>query len=69
MTGKFFEYIGAGRPIFALVPEGVLKQSYHQWTFRSGSPQQICPEIAAEFKKVYETWKNKGRLVSLQIQT
>lgn len=62
MTGKFFEYVGAGRPIFALVPEGVLKQTIINGRFGLVVPQHNPSVIAAEFKKVYEQWKTKGHL-------
>lgn len=62
MTGKFFEYVGAGRPIFALVPEGTLKWVITKGRFGMAAPQKDVDKIAAAFKNLYDTWKSKGRL-------
>ncbi|MDH3827249.1 MAG: glycosyltransferase, partial [Desulfobacterales bacterium] len=38
MTGKFYEYIGAQRPIFALVPDGPLKETINRGRFGFTAP-------------------------------
>lgn len=60
MTGKFFEYVGAQRPIFALVPEGPLKQIINQGQFGYTVSQKNVPAIAEAFKKIYKQWKKHG---------
>jgi len=62
MTGKFFEYIGAKRPIFALVPDGPLKETIINGHFGiAASPKNIV-EIAKKFKILYDEWKINGAL-------
>ena len=57
MTGKFFEYIGSRRPIFALVPDGPLKQIIERGRFGYTVPQKDVSAIAGTFKEIYEQWK------------
>jgi glycosyltransferase involved in cell wall biosynthesis len=63
MTGKFFEYIGAARPIFALVPEGPLKHIINQGQFGFTTPPKDVHAIASAFKSLYEQWKQHGNIV------
>jgi glycosyltransferase involved in cell wall biosynthesis len=60
MTGKFFEYIGAQRPIFALVPKGPLKKTIVQGKFGTTAPPKDIHAIAEAFKTVYDQWKVHG---------
>ena len=60
MTGKFFEYIGAQRPIFALVPKGPLKKTIRRGKFGITVPPKDIPSIADAFKMVYDQWKVHG---------
>ena len=62
MTGKFFEYIGAQRPIFALAPDGPLKDTIIKGQFGLVAPPKDTAEIGARFLSVYRQWKNQGQL-------
>ena len=62
MTGKFFEYIGAQRPIFALVPGGPLKVTIDKGGFGISVPPKCIHQIAKIFKKIYDQWKFEGRI-------
>ncbi len=62
MTGKFFEYIGAKRPIFALVPNGPLKEIIKKGRFGIAVPPKDVPKIAETFKGYYDQWKKEGTL-------
>ena len=62
MTGKFFEYIGSKRPIFALAPEGPLKQIILNGRFGRVAPPKDIEKIAEGFKVYYKEWKKKGNL-------
>ena len=62
MTGKFFEYIGAQRPIFALAPNGPLKDTIIKGQFGHVAPPKDTAEIGSRFLTVYQQWKNHGEL-------
>ncbi|MCK5718091.1 MAG: glycosyltransferase, partial [Thiomargarita sp.] len=63
MTGKVFEYLGAKRPIFALVPNGSLKNLIIKGNFGFVVPPNDCNAIADGFETIYHDWKkNKGKL-------
>jgi glycosyltransferase involved in cell wall biosynthesis len=62
MTGKFFEYIGAKRPIFAVVPDGPLKKTIKKGCFGIVVPPKDINEIAGKFKILYDEWKRNGAL-------
>ena len=63
MTGKFFEYIGAKRPIFALVPDGPLKETIINGCFGIAAPAKNIVEIAEKFKILYDEWKDQGKFI------
>ncbi len=56
-TGKFFEYIGAQKPIFALAPEGPLKTVIEKGRFGIVAPPKDVAAIAEKFKNLYDQWK------------
>jgi glycosyltransferase involved in cell wall biosynthesis len=56
MTGKFFEYIGAKRPVFALVPDGPLKNIILKGGFGYVAPPKDISGIAESFLNLYERW-------------
>ena len=61
-TGKFFEYIGAGKPILALVPEGPLKDTIIKGRFGYTTPPKDVAAIAETFQSLYNQWKHTGTL-------
>jgi glycosyltransferase involved in cell wall biosynthesis len=62
VTGKFFEYIGAKKPIFALVPNGPLKDTILKGRFGTVAPPKDVNEIAEKFNRLYAEWKSNGAL-------
>ena len=62
MTGKFFEYIGARQPLFALVPEGPLKTLIQKGKFGTVAPPKDVSQIANRFLTVYQQWKKTGNV-------
>ena len=62
MTGKVFEYFGAKRPIFALVPNGPLKNLIEEGNFGIVVPPNDSHAIADGFEAIYQEWKNNGKL-------
>ena len=61
-TGKFFEYIGANRPVFAIAPNGPLKKIIERGCFGIVAPPKDIHQIAEKFRTLYFQWKDKGRL-------
>ena len=62
MTGKFFEYIGAERPIFALVPDGPLKSVILSGRFGFVAAPRDIHSICKNLEMVYNRWRYKGRI-------
>ncbi len=62
MTGKFFEYIGANRPILALVPNGPLKELILNGNFGSVAAPKDISDIAEKFTSFYDEWKSNGTI-------
>ena len=62
MTGKFFEYIGAARPIFAIVPNGPLRETILKGRFGVVASPKNISEIAEKFHHIYVEWKSSGTL-------
>ena len=62
MTGKFFEYVGARRPILALVPNGPLKSIIKEGRLGTIAPVRDVAGIAEKFKALYDQWKRHGNL-------
>lgn len=62
MTGKFFEYIGAARPIFAIVPNGPLKETILKGRFGVVAPPKNVSEIVEKLYQLYSEWKSNGTL-------
>ena len=62
MTGKFFEYIGARRPIFAVVPEGPLKDLIQKGKFGTVASPKDVSQIASQFLSIYKQWKKSGTI-------
>jgi hypothetical protein len=60
MTGKFFEYLGASRPILALIPDGPLKKLIVNGRFGTATPPKDVPRIAEKFSYLYREWKSNG---------
>lgn len=55
-TGKFFEYLGSKRPIFALVPQGPLAKTIVNGRFGTIVPPTNILAIADKFKSLYDQW-------------
>ena len=62
MTGKVFEYIGSGRPIFALAPDGPLKDLIEDGEFGFVAQPNNSEEISRVFKKIYQDWKKNKKI-------
>ena len=62
MTGKFFEYLGAGKPILALVPNGPLKEIIVKGRFGTVTPPKDVSKIAEKFNNLYRQWRSSGAL-------
>jgi glycosyltransferase involved in cell wall biosynthesis len=62
MTGKFFEYIGAARPIIALVPNGPLKETIIKGRFGVVASPKNISEIAKKLQRLYIEWKSSGAI-------
>jgi glycosyltransferase involved in cell wall biosynthesis len=62
MTGKFFEYIGAARPIFAMVPNGPLREIILKGRFGVVASPKNISEIAEKFHHIFLEWKSRGTL-------
>lgn len=62
MTGKFFEYLGAGKPILALVPNGPLRKIIVKGRFGTVTPPKDVVKIAEKFNHLYREWKSNGAL-------
>jgi len=63
MTGKFFEYVGANKPLLALVPNGPLKDIIKDGRFGTVAPVKDIPQIAEKFKMLYDQWKHQGAII------
>ncbi|MFZ5573406.1 MAG: glycosyltransferase family 4 protein [Thermodesulfobacteriota bacterium] len=61
-TGKFFEYLGAMRPIFALTPDGPLKETIEKGRFGVVVPPRDIDAIAIKMKELYAAWQSEKRL-------
>jgi len=61
-TGKFFEYLGAKRPIFALVPEGPLKRTIEDGRFGVVVAPKDIAGISHGLMQVYNQWRNDFKI-------
>jgi glycosyltransferase involved in cell wall biosynthesis len=62
MTGKFFDYVGAKRPIFGLVPEGPLKNIIQNGGFGFVAPPRDIDAIEKVFLRLYSQWIQNGKI-------
>ena len=58
VPGKVFEYIGAGKPIITLAPEGAVADVIRETRSGSAVRSDDVPAIAAAFQLYYEGWKD-----------
>ena len=61
-TGKFFEYLGALKPIFALTPDGPLKETIEKGRFGFIAPPRDIDAIGKQFKLLYDIWKREKNI-------
>ncbi len=61
-TGKVFEYIGAQRSIFAIIPDGPLKKLIERGRFGVTAPPKNINAIAEKLKHIILHWKERGSL-------
>ena len=64
LTGKVFEYIGAGKPIFALASEGELADLIRENKFGYVANPSNQAEVEATLLTAYQNWKQGGSVVS-----
>lgn len=65
LTGKLFEYLGAGKPILALAPEGDAAQLIRETNAGVVVHPSSVPQIKQALLEFYGRWKN-GSLNALQ---
>lgn len=56
-TGKIFEYIGAGKPIFGLVPDGIAKDLILTEKLGIVADPNNISDIKTKIMHIYELWK------------
>lgn len=57
-TGKLYEYLGSGKPILGLVPEGVARQTLLASGIGSVCSPHSVEEVAAMLLQLFELWQN-----------
>lgn len=63
-TGKLFEYIGARRPILALVPHGAAADLLKEYNLATICDPERPDQVAAALVQLYENWASKREIAA-----